>query len=696
MTLHTYVDDWPPVSFAANDHILVWWLPEYDDAIRASIQEYEWAWRAVITDRLIELVPDQILRAWRSSDPQCEEFQWQGALFVFVLARAKQLGLHPRDAQDRTCSCCSKTFHESAVGFGFIRRLGVDRVTLCGQCLGEALNRTGNPDASRQLMIGVIQTLSKHLGRLAKSSDLYARFDFGDLSNEARGAIVQALRIKPSLSRVKQAFGSWQEAVNQAMAAPPEMLPPYEPLPVRSREGDMEFKSDDPNVYETLVGLPPKVRLDPDREPRTYFGEIESLIGTGQLGLAESASLSLLERADFYERRSLCYKLASFCGQTAHDEEARTFISMVDDPAEVGTAPDRFEYLLRRRDTRTITSRPLFYAPLASNPRGAVRFVLLGGPMEYADRRGEHSCTTGEESDEGRTTADFSECVARVNAMVDGNVWVQAATKLGSAIIASHARADDSTKPFAHAVAYVTSHLREAVKSLSGSLPTKIREDEWRIGRVGRSGWSYQNDASRFPFNADMGFTAIDVERSPTLVVWAWPDRSDLAFQAFLDTVAVTGPEPVTAIVPDVPAFRDFARRYVQKQEMWKVSRALLEECLYRHPRNMPGKRGRVLSAQFAPQLVIHPDGVEEDGARMTSALAYLDVQHSLRLTVWDVLRDQLLGDAAAALQTQPDHFALSDDVRLEAVRWYRQLPEYDDPGILLEPSRPSLLDAIV
>jgi hypothetical protein len=26
-------DDWPPVSLAENDHILVWWLPEYDEAV---------------------------------------------------------------------------------------------------------------------------------------------------------------------------------------------------------------------------------------------------------------------------------------------------------------------------------------------------------------------------------------------------------------------------------------------------------------------------------------------------------------------------------------------------------------------------------------------------------------------------------------------------------------------------------------
>ena len=27
-------DEWPPLSYAENDHILVWWLPEYDDVLR--------------------------------------------------------------------------------------------------------------------------------------------------------------------------------------------------------------------------------------------------------------------------------------------------------------------------------------------------------------------------------------------------------------------------------------------------------------------------------------------------------------------------------------------------------------------------------------------------------------------------------------------------------------------------------------
>ena len=72
----------------------------------------------------------------------------------------------------------------------------------------------------------------------------------------------------------------------------------------------------------------------------------------------------------------------------------------------------------RPRDVRTITSGPAFYAPLPSVPRGNVCFVLVGGPMEYVDRRGEHNCVTGE-LPPGGTLACLAGSVARMSAMVE-------------------------------------------------------------------------------------------------------------------------------------------------------------------------------------------------------------------------------------------------------------------------------------
>src|ERR1022692_4826117 len=81
-------DEWPPLSYAENDHILVWWLPEYDEALRQLFAEYQWAWRGAVLPKLESLIPAGVLRAWRDSDPQCHEYSWYNVLDVFAAARA--------------------------------------------------------------------------------------------------------------------------------------------------------------------------------------------------------------------------------------------------------------------------------------------------------------------------------------------------------------------------------------------------------------------------------------------------------------------------------------------------------------------------------------------------------------------------------------------------------------------------------
>ena len=486
------------------------------------------------------------------------------------------------------------------------------------------------------------------------------------------------------MSRVKELFGSWDAAVTHADAAPALPLPPYEPsAPVLT---DTEFTSTDPVRYRALIGPLPKVTVDASREPWTYGEEIQSLIGTGYLALAEAA-LTQLTRPP--EPGLLISQLAQLYGQTARFDEARAVTV-----ATYGEQNSSYGHLLQPRDLRTITSGPVFYEPLASLPRGNVRFVLVGGPMEFADRRGEHRCTTGEAPD-GGAEAELAESVARMSAMVDGATWVRAATETGQAIMVSLTRAGVNPRPFGHLVSYVTGAFRDVVKAVASALPKKVVEDAWRIGMVGKSRWSYQRDAEQYIFNAHAGFTYITVEAAPAVCIWGWPDRSDLCLQAFVDTVAVGTADPVTVILPDVPAFRDFARRYVRGERMDKVERALIEEYLYRGPRNMVNKRGTVLSAEFAPRLVVHGDGTEDDGTVLTSALAYLDAHHTLRLSVWDVLGDALLREVVTTTAVAGRPFSMPASDRSEMVHWYTKDTEHEDISAFLRPYRPRLLDAV-
>jgi hypothetical protein len=674
--------DWPPASYAENDHILVWWLPEYDDLLRQLVEEYQWVWRSAVLSRLEALIPETILRAWRDADPLCHEWTWYNVLATFAAARAKQLNIHPRAARRVVCSVCSREFLESHLPYSFVTRVGISGIDACEKCLGQALVREGSPTSTAEAVTAVLQTLSRALQRPPKGSDLYGRLDLKGLSRDARGAVIQALRVKPTVARVKELFGSWDAAVAHAMAAAATPLPPFGPM---ARPPETAFTSNDPARYRAAAGPLPEIVLDTGREPRAYEGEIQSLIGTGYLALAEAALIELSERDGF-----LCYLLARLYGQTARFDEAHAAIERQWPSSE--TPVD----LQRTRDLRTITPGPIFYEPLPSFPRGNVRFVLVGGPMEYVDLRGEHSCITGEPP-AGGTAAEFAESVSRMNAMVDGASWKQAATEVGRAIMTSLARTGKGPRPYGHMVSWVTSSFRESVKALTGALPKKVPETAWCIGSVGKSGWSYQRDADHYIFNAHAGFTLITVEAAPAVCIWGWPDRSDLCLQAFLDTVAAETPDPVTVILPDVPAFRSFARRYACGERMGNIDRALIEESFYRFVGGVSNKRGYVISAEFTPRLIIYPDGTEDDGAVLASALAYLDAHHTLRLSVWDVLSDALLrGAVAAATPATASPFSVSASDRADMVRWYTQYANYEDGDALLRPYRPSLLDAVI
>jgi hypothetical protein len=318
-------DDWrygPSLRLTENNHILVWWLPEYDEAVRQVVAEYQWAWQIPLLSHLETLIPESVLRAWRDSDPLCREYSWVNVLLAFAWGRAGQLGISSRPARQKVCACCSREFVESDLSFRAISRLGVDALDICEMCLRQAFYAKGLPAATPEGVIAVLQALSGVLRRPPKSSDLSGRLDLRDLPGDARATVVRALRVKPTLARVTELFGSWECAVAGAVAASPVPLPRYDNARP-SRPADSDFTSGDPAYYRSLIGPVPEVVLDSSGEPHAYRDEISSLIGTGYLALAEAALTRLCKRDDmFYEL------LAHVYGQTAREEQARAAIDV--------------------------------------------------------------------------------------------------------------------------------------------------------------------------------------------------------------------------------------------------------------------------------------------------------------------------------------------------------------------------------
>jgi hypothetical protein len=364
-------DDWPPVSYAANDHILVWWLPEYDDVLRRLVAEYQWAWRGEVLESLEPLIPPAVLRSWRDADPQCQEYSWYNVLGVFAAARAKQLGIAPRPAAERVCSCCSRQFLESHLSHRHIAWVGVDTIDVCPACLNQALQTPGSLASPPETVLAVLQVLARELARPPKAADLSGRPDLRDLPPGARAAVVQALRVKPTAKRVRELFGSWEAALADAAAAPAMPIPDYQHDSL-SHLPDSEFTSSDPGRYQALTGPLPEVSLDPGHDESDYYHEITSLIGAGYLALAEAALTKLCARP---HDMNFDAQLAQVYGQTGRIEQARAIHRAIyrnpgEDEQEAELGP-----FSQPRDVRTITSGPAIYSPLPSRPRGNVCFV---------------------------------------------------------------------------------------------------------------------------------------------------------------------------------------------------------------------------------------------------------------------------------------------------------------------------------
>jgi hypothetical protein len=440
-----------------------------------------------------------------------------------------------------------------------------------------------------------------------------------------------------------------------------------------------EFSSTDPGRYRAAIGDVPDVSVELRRDDWKQAGavltEISILMGTGYLALAEAA-LNAIAKTDAPSEFS--YLRSELYNQTARPDQARE-TGMLPGPSAAQT-----------RDLRTITPGPYFYEPLPSAPRGNARFVLIGGSMQYVDLRGEHEYKSSDQADNAASPG-LSENVAWVNAMAESPAWALAAVSTGQAIMASLSRATTAPRPYGLTVSRVTRLYIDAVKATAGRVPKSV-PDAWHLGEPSKSRWAYQDEARQYVFNARADYTFISVDTPPSVTVWGWPDRSDLCLQAFVDTISAEASEPVTVILPDAPAFRDFARRYVRAMPMTNVERTLMEDSLYG---DNFSRRGYVLEAEFEPSRVIHPDGNEDEGRAFSGALAYLDACHTLRLPMWSVLGDALLREVASSGSLGATSFSLPAQERFDKVRWYAQQAKWEPVAELFGLYRPTLLDSV-
>lgn len=205
--------------YAKNPYILKWWNPTLDELIITQISLWQWVWYWVITDEIVKITPSATIESWKKSDPLCSKYAWYNILMNFAAARAEQLHFTKsiRRPQKKICPLCNNSFIEDSLPMPLIERLGIDRLSFCAPCLRDTvLQGTGSESTSEQGILKYLQDLASVLGRVPSQNFGEGMTDLLDLTNDERLVLLKLLKEKPTVKRVKSAFGSWLNALIQA------------------------------------------------------------------------------------------------------------------------------------------------------------------------------------------------------------------------------------------------------------------------------------------------------------------------------------------------------------------------------------------------------------------------------------------------------------------------------------------------
>lgn len=206
-------------NHAANPDILRWWTHDHDSLLKSLIARFQWVWYWSAPDEIVATTDPAVLDAWRTSDPRCRGHAWYNILMYFAASRAEQLGLTlgVRKPEARSCLFCSQRFVEDSLPLPLVQRLGIDRLEFCAPCLRDTvLQGTGDDSMPSKATRAYLRELAELIGRVPPQAFGEGMDYLHDLRTNERLALLQLLRRKPTVKRVKQLFGSWLNALIQA------------------------------------------------------------------------------------------------------------------------------------------------------------------------------------------------------------------------------------------------------------------------------------------------------------------------------------------------------------------------------------------------------------------------------------------------------------------------------------------------
>jgi len=199
-------------------NIMKWWTIEHDELLEKNIREDDLFWYQVIADRIIRITPKESIATWKNAPALRRKFWW-GYLTDFCVSRAKALGMlnDVKPPGIRECALCGKKFREDSLRPANVRKQGRDSLDFCNICMDDAsADWTGSNFSSKEEIVRYLRGLSEAIGRIPHQGFGEGFDDLKLYSKEERKRIIEIMKRRPSVNRVKVIFGSWLNALKEA------------------------------------------------------------------------------------------------------------------------------------------------------------------------------------------------------------------------------------------------------------------------------------------------------------------------------------------------------------------------------------------------------------------------------------------------------------------------------------------------
>lgn len=204
-----------PISYCENKYIKEWWTEKHNELIKNQIQKEHWNWYWTITDNIEKITNEEIFEKWKNTDPLCQKYAWYNILMYFSIAQAKKLDYEKliRSPIKKTCPICNQNFIESSIPSPFIKRLGIENLDFCTPCLTESFLSEGNEKMKKRHIIDYLIRLSQILNKVPSQNYIEEISNLSQFEMTDRLLILNHLRNKPSIKKIKSTFGSWFNAL---------------------------------------------------------------------------------------------------------------------------------------------------------------------------------------------------------------------------------------------------------------------------------------------------------------------------------------------------------------------------------------------------------------------------------------------------------------------------------------------------